>query len=141
MASDEHYVTLTPKGRALLARLRETEENTMPTTSTRPDPAHDNAHDLMPDWLRAELPPLYAGEHNPDPLIVCKYFTPDAQWTWYATEFDGEDTLFGLVDGFDIELGYFSLSELQEVRGHLGLPIERDLSFTPQPLSAVQRKR
>ena len=31
------------------------------------------------------------------------------------------------VDGFEKELGYFSLRELESARGPLGLPIERDL--------------
>ena len=61
--------------------------------------------------------------------IIAKFFTPDSNWTWYATEFDGDDTFFGLVDGFCKEYGYFSLRELQSVRGALGLPVERDMYF------------
>ena len=106
----------------------------------RPAPEEDNAHDLMPDWLKAQFPPLYATEHTPDPLVIAKYFTPDAQWTWYATEFDGEDTFFGLVEGFETELGYFPLSELRQARGPFGLPIERDLYFLPTPLSTLRRR-
>lgn len=52
----------------------------------------------------------------------------------YASEFDGNDTFFGLVSGFEVELGYFSLSELEEARDALGLPIERDLHFQPKSL-------
>ena len=59
--------------------------------------------------------------------VIAKFFTPDSNWTWYATEFDGEDTFFGLVCGHETELGYFSLSELRSVKGPLGLAIERDL--------------
>jgi hypothetical protein len=44
-----------------------------------------------------------------------KIFTPDAQWTWYTSEFDGKDIFFGLVIGPDIELGYFSLSAIKSV--------------------------
>ncbi len=36
---------------------------------------------------------------------------------------------FGLVDGFERELGYFSLSELESVHGPYGVGIERDLYF------------
>jgi len=61
-----------------------------------------------------------------DAKVIVKFFTPDSNWTWYATEFDGEDTFFGLVIGHETELGYFSLRELQSVRGPMGLPIERD---------------
>ncbi len=64
-----------------------------------------------------------AGEH----ICVVKFFDPTGSWTWYATEFDGEDTFFGLVDGFELEWGSFSLAELKSVRGALGLGIERDL--------------
>ena len=83
---------------------------------------------LLTKELRRKLPKLYATEEKGDNAIVhCKFFTPDANWTWYVTEFDGDDLFFGLVDGLDIELGYFSLSELKSIRGALGLPIERDL--------------
>lgn len=63
---------------------------------------------------------------------VVKLFTPDAAATWLLTELDQEsETAFGLCDlglGFP-ELGYVDLKELGEVRGQLGLPVERDLSF------------
>ena len=35
------------------------------------------------------------------------------------------------------EFGYFTLRELESVRGPLGLPIERDLHFKPRPLKEV----
>jgi hypothetical protein len=46
--------------------------------------------------------------------------------------------LFGLLDGFELEFGYFSLSELQEVRGPWGLPIERDPYFEPKTLRELK---
>ena len=63
---------------------------------------------------------------------VVKLFTPDAQATWIFTCIEG-DLLFGLCDlgmGFP-ELGYASLAEIESLRGKLGLPVERDLYFTP----------
>jgi hypothetical protein len=97
--------------------------------------------DLLTDEIRDQLPPLYSTETTPDPTAWVKFFTPDASWTWYATEFDGEDTFFGLIQGLDEELGYFSLSELQTLRGPLGLTIERDISFKPTPLSVLRTAR
>jgi hypothetical protein len=44
--------------------------------------------------LREQLPPLYSQEHEADPLVICKFFTPDSTWTWYALEFDGVDVFF-----------------------------------------------
>ncbi|MEI7579144.1 MAG: DUF2958 domain-containing protein [bacterium] len=86
------------------------------------------------------LPALYSQEEKGlDAVAVVKFFTPDSNWTWYATEFDGEDLFFGLVDGFEKELGYFRLSELQSVKGALGLPIEGDRYFKPTPLKELMK--
>jgi len=67
-----------------------------------------------------------------DPPPVVKLFNPLGAATWLATELaEDDDTLFGLADlGFGCpELGYFSLSEIAEVRLPYGMAIERDLSF------------
>ena len=93
---------------------------------------------LLTQKIRKKLPALYAQENKGGKAIVyLKLFTPDSSFTWYATEFDGEDTFFGLVDGHEKELGYFSLSELQQVKGSLGLPIERDLWWKPKTLEEI----
>ena len=100
---------------------------------------HDAAlrRKLVPRHVRVALPPLRSTEGKADPLAVAKFFTPDGRFTWYALEFDGKDTFFGLVDGQARELGYFSLHELENVRGPLGLAVERDIAFAPTPLSAL----
>ena len=94
--------------------------------------------ELLTKELREYLPPLYAQEQEADPLVICTYFTPDSSWTWYTIEFEGVDVFFGLVIGLEQELGYFLLSEVQQARGPLGLPIERDLHFQPTRLSVVR---
>ena len=94
---------------------------------------------LLDQESRAKLPKLYEMEEKGmDAQAAVKFFTPDSNWTWYATEFDGEDLFFGLVVGFEIELGYFSLSELETAKGALGLPIERDLHFEPHTLKELK---
>jgi hypothetical protein len=75
------------------------------------------------------------GDPEPDFKPVVKLFTPDAQCTWLLTELDpgDNDIAFGLCDlgmGFP-ELGSVRISELERVRGRLGLPVERDRYFTP----------
>lgn len=95
---------------------------------------------LLTKALRKQLPPLCETGHDPNPLVVCKFFTPDSSWTWYVTEFDGEDTFYGVVDGHEVELGYFSLKELLSIRGKWGLPVERDRHFTPVPLSKLREE-
>ena len=96
---------------------------------------------LLTEELRKKLPELYECEDQGlNALAQVKFFTPDSNWTWYASEFDGEDIFFGLVSGLEVELGYFSLSELQSVRGPLGLPIERDLYYVPKTLQELLEK-
>ena len=96
---------------------------------------------LLTEEIRRRLPALYVTQHDKDPVIQVKFFTPWSSWTWYATEFDGEDLLFGLVEGFETEWGYSSLSELEGIRGPGGLCIERDLYFEPVPVSTVPALR
>jgi len=98
-------------------------------------------HMLMPAEIRAKLPKLYSQENNRDPMVVVKYFSPFSQATWFVTEFDGEDTMFGWADlGFgEGELGYISLSELDTLNRR-GLPlIERDCYWKPVPLSQAKK--
>jgi hypothetical protein len=95
---------------------------------------------LLDEESRAKLPELYSQEEKGlEAMAQVKFFTPDSSWTWYASEFDGQDTLFGLVAGHELELGYFSLSELEAARGPLGLPIERDRHFEPQTLGELRQ--
>lgn len=95
---------------------------------------------LLTKELRKQLPVLGATEKIEDPQVLLKVFTPDSNWTWYVTEFDGKDTFFGLVVGFEVEMGYFSLSELEATTGPLGLHVERDLYFKPTPLSEIRKQ-
>ena len=96
------------------------------------------AMELLDGVSRALLPPIYANEHVGLAAIApIKLFTPASRWTWYPTEFDGDDLCFGLVSGFEVELGYFSMAELEGVRDSLGLPIERDLYFEPASLKEL----
>jgi hypothetical protein len=102
---------------------------------------------LLPQKIRKVLPPIYGQDGKGAAAIVyAKFFTPSSSWSWYATE--GEAILdesgnevdfqfFGLVQGHCEELGYFNLRELEEVRGPMGLPIERDLHFTPTTLGQI----
>ncbi len=97
------------------------------------------AMELLDGETRAVLPPLYANEHLGIKAIApVKYFSPDSGWVWYPTEYDGVDIFFGLVSGFELELGYFTLGDLEAIRGPLGLPIERDLYYQPTDLETIQ---
>jgi len=74
------------------------------------------------------------GKREPDFIPIAKLFTPDAQCTWLLSELDPNDPdiAFGLFDlGMGVpELGSVRISELEAIRGRLGLPVERDQYFT-----------
>jgi hypothetical protein len=91
---------------------------------------------LLTKAIEQQLPPLYGQENVADPIAYLKIFDPCGSWTWYITEYDPvEKLMFGLVYGHEHEMGYISLTELEQVKGRYGLGLERDLSFRPQPLS------
>ena len=88
--------------------------------------------ELITKELEKQFPALYSTENTrPEEVkIIAKFFDPCSGWTWYATEYDPNDRMFfGLVRGFETEMGYFSLDELESVKGGLGVGIERDLFF------------
>jgi Protein of unknown function (DUF2958) len=86
----------------------------------------------LPDAVRAQIPALHAQDDSPDPIAHLKYTSTQTGWTWYVTEFNGEDIFFGLVQGFEEELGYFSLSEL------MLNDVQRDANFQPTPISQLR---
>lgn len=93
---------------------------------------------LLTKEIEKKLPALYAQDgKGKEAIAFVKFFHPMSNWTWYVTEFDPEERVFfGLVKGFENELGYFSLDELESVKVH-GLGIERDMYFTPKPLKEI----
>ena len=93
---------------------------------------------LLTQEIISTLPKLQATVNEVDPLVRCKFFLPGTGWTWYVIEYDGEDLMYGYVVGLERELGYFSFKEIISVRGPMLLGVERDLYFTPKPLSKIR---
>jgi len=92
---------------------------------------------LLDDVLRNALPKLREQSDSQDPVVFAKFFFPASGWTWFVTEGEetGDDFLFfGHVIGFELEWGYFSLSELESIEIS-GVKIERDLDFEQMPFS------
>jgi len=95
---------------------------------------------LLTKEIRQELPPLYSQENTEDPLARIRFQDTLGDWSCYAIEFDGENLFFGLVLGFERELGYFTLAEFEQVNREAGFTrIERDSGFQPTRISAIQR--
>jgi len=80
-------------------------------------------------------PKLYSQDGKGGLAIAhVKFFNPCGGETWYASEFDGQDLCFGACCLHERELGYFSLAELSQVKGAMGIGIEIDTHWTPKPL-------
>ena len=79
--------------------------------------------------------PLYSQDgKGENAVIIAKFFLPGSSWTWYVTEAEkqnnGDYLFFGYVKGnFGGEYGYFTLAQLQEIKGRFGLRVERDMYF------------
>ena len=78
-----------------------------------------------------EKNPLYSTDGQGDKAkVLVKFFNPVGAGTWLVTEGqkEGSDWLFFGKAKIDCwELGYFRLSELQNVNLPFGMSIERDL--------------
>ena len=74
-----------------------------------------------------------------DAVAKVKLFNPTGAGTWFLASYDPETGIaFGVADlGYGGEMGDIYLPELVEYRGRFGLPIERDLHWTPKPLAEV----
>ena len=124
-----------------------TNANGTTTTTTIWQDAHSGLrrHKLMTKELGDTIPAIGANENVEDHdavLAPAKLFSPYTGWRWYVTEWDAETGLcFGLVEGFETEIGYFDLTELAEVTVFGGVPaIERDLYWKPQTLGEIRRE-
>ena len=103
---------------------------------------------LLTKELLEKLPAIYSQDNEADPMIVCKFFDPTGSWTWYVLEGEekeaGNVEFFGYIVGFEAELGYFTLADLETAKegmvGFKAVPIERDASFIPCRLSEVKRR-
>ena len=95
---------------------------------------------------KLEKTPLYStdGVELVDKNILVKFFTPWGCGSWFVFEAerqdDGDWRFFGYVEsplGSDCnEMGYFTMSQLTELRGPMGLTIERDL-YGPKKMTEV----
>lgn len=101
--------------------------------------------------------PLYSQENKGDKAMVwAKYFMPTGRYTAYVTEmtiealheFKGKQAVEGSAFGYCLspfgsdcdEWGYFDLNEWNEVKGPMGLGIERDMYWTPMTVGELKAK-
>ena len=115
------------------------------TTATMWEDRHagKRGHQLMTQKLAETIPAILRQReggrlrYRPRPRQAVQ---PYSNWTWYITEMDPETgQCFGLVEGFERELGYFDLTELAETTVFGDVPaVERDLYWQPRTLGEIK---
>lgn len=79
---------------------------------------------LIDKDLEETIPPLYAQDGNPTKIIYARFYLHN--WSWYVMEYSKLQRLcFGIVDGLEIEYGYFTIDELESIGA------SRDYEFKP----------
>jgi len=81
--------------------------------------------------------PLYSQDRVKDPIVRAKLFI--AWITWYLTEYDKEEkTAFWYTTGLsEDEFWYTHIPELEAIKMQGLFEVERDLYFTPAPLTTL----
>lgn len=108
---------------------------------------------LLPKEIAKKIPNIGATAHVKDPICYVKLFNPCGAGTWWIAEKEKNgDLLYGIADIFVREKGSFLLSEIEALQcsGELQinkttrigftLPVERDLDFTPKPMSEIMNE-
>lgn len=107
---------------------------------------------LLTKAIEAKLPP-FRNDGESAEVAQVKFFCPWGSLSWFASEAvavleDGTEVplrdpraagkvdvkFFGVVAGDYWEYGYWTLSQL-DIRGPMGLSIERDLYWSARPLA------
>lgn len=77
-----------------------------------------------------DVPELYAQENEANPIAKARFVKEGRDghvWEWFVTEAserDGDVLMFGLVNGHDKELGYFTLMQLASIGAGLDIDFE-----------------
>ena len=94
--------------------------------------------DVIPKEILSKLPHIYESVATTDPICYVKFFTPDSNFTWYILEIDDDNNLcFGYVVSHFSEYGYFTLLELESLRGPMSLKVERDIYFQKMKMHEI----
>jgi hypothetical protein len=95
---------------------------------------------LLTKEVLDKLPPLYSQDGVKDPMVWVKIFHPIGSWTLFILEYSPKERLFFGWNPMDGELGYSRLEEIESVKVR-GMGMERDMHFSPKPLSWVKGGR
>ena len=89
---------------------------------------------LLTKKIKEQATKQYDEGSDMEQMVVAKYFNPTGNGTWYLMNLaDDEDYCWGIVKGFEVEMGSFSMTELKSLQPRL----QRDLYFEPMKAKDV----
>jgi len=87
---------------------------------------------LLTKEIKTKAEKQYDKGSDMEQKVVAKFFNPMGKGTWYLMNKSPEDDYcWGIVDWMAVEMGSFSIKELEELQLPMGMKIERDKYFTP----------
>ena len=93
---------------------------------------------LMTKDIKRKAQKQYIEGSDMEQNVVAKYFDPMGSWKWFLMNMDKDgDYCWGIVEGNAVEMGSFSMKELENIKIPFGLTIERDTLFEPMKASEV----
>ena len=93
---------------------------------------------LLTKKIKEQATKQYSKKSDMEQMVVAKYFDAMGDWKWFLMNMDkDEDYCWGIVKGNAVEMGSFSMRELEDIHLPFGLTIERDLMFEPMKASEV----
>ena len=96
---------------------------------------------LMTKEIKEQAQKQFDDGSDMEQMVVAKFFDPMGSWSWYLMNLgEDEDYAWGIVDGNAVEMGSFSMRELQSIKLPLGLGIERDMYFEPVKASELWKE-
>ena len=93
---------------------------------------------LITDKIAEQAEKQYDEGSDMEQKVVAKYFDPMGSWKWFLMNKKKDDSYcWGIVKGFEVEMGSFSIDELESIKLPFGLGIERDTLFEPMKAKDV----
>ena len=89
---------------------------------------------LLTKEIQEKATKQYHKGSDMEQMVVAKYFDPMGSWRWFLMNMDKDgDYCWGIVEGNEVEMGSFSMEELQSMSPR----IQRDKYFEPMKAKDV----
>ena len=93
---------------------------------------------LMTKEIQEKAEKQYDLGSDMEQIVVAKHFDAMGGWKWFLMNKKKDDSYcWGIVKGHEVEMGSFSIDELENIKLPFGMGIERDTLFEPMKAKDV----